>query len=128
MTTTNCRHQNRGQGGFALLEALIAVLIFSLGILGLVGLQAATTQSTSVAKTRVEASFIASQRISDIWGDIANMASKAETDTDISGLGLPNGKRTTAIDGNNVTVTITWKMPKETTVQSYNTVAVVIGG
>jgi type IV pilus assembly protein PilV len=113
-------------GGFALIEGLIAILIFSLGILGLVGLQATTTQSTTVAKTRVDASFIASQRIADIWGDLANLAAKAETNTPIAS--LPEGKRTTKIEDTNlVTVSVTWKMPNDNATYSYTTVARIAG-
>lgn len=126
MTSTRAQRQRNAQGGFALIEALIAMLIFSIGILGLVGLQAVTTQATSVAKARIDASFIASQRISDIWGDIAHISNMAETAVDVSG--LPQGKRTTEINGNAVKVTVTWKMPNEPEVQSYSTVAIVIGG
>ena len=114
------------QGGVALLEALVAVLIFSIGILGLIGMQAISMQSTTVSKARIDASFVASQRIGEIWGDIANIASMEETNTDVSSW-LPDGKRTTAIDGNTVTVTISWKMPSEPERQTYSTVAVVSG-
>ena len=123
-----CQRRNPAESGFALIEALIAVLIFSLGILGLVGLQATTTQSTTVAKARIDASFIAAQRIAEIWGsNLAALSTMAETDTDISGL-LPEGKRTTTVVGNDITVTVTWKMPKEPGVQTYSTVAVVAPG
>jgi type IV pilus assembly protein PilV len=113
-------------GGFALIEGLIAILIFSLGILGLVGLQATTTQSTTLAKTRVDASFVASQRIADIWGDLANLAGKTETNTPIAS--LPEGKRTTKIEDTNlVTVSVTWKMPNDDATYSYTTVARIAG-
>ena len=115
------------QCGVALLEALVAILIFSIGILGMIGLQAISTQSTSIAKARVDASFVANQRIAEIWGDVANIASYAETSTDVSAW-LPNGLRKTTIDGTvapfTVTVTVTWDMPSEPG-QTYTTVAMV---
>lgn len=112
--------------GFALIEGLIAILIFSLGILGLVGLQATTTQSTTLAKTRVDASFVASQRIADIWGDVANIALKGEVGTPVPS--LPNGQRTTTItDTNLVTVSVSWKMPNDEEVYTYKTVARIAG-
>lgn len=117
--------RNHSQAGFALIEALIAVLIFSLGILGLIGLQATTTQATTMAKTRVDASFVASQRVAEIWGDLANIASKGETDTPVAT--LPDGKRTTVVNGNQVTVTVTWKMPSDENRQSFQTVARIAG-
>lgn len=113
-----------GQQGFALIEGLIAILIFSLGILGLFGLQATTTQATTLAKTRVEASFIASQRIAAAWGDIDGLADMAETDTEITA--LPNGTRTTVVAGNMLTVTVSWKMPNGTE-HTYTTLARITG-
>ena len=45
------------QQGVVLLESLIAILIFSMGILALVGLQAAMISNTSNAKYRADASY-----------------------------------------------------------------------
>ena len=63
------------QQGVVLLEALIAILIFSLGILGLVGLQAGMVKGTSEAKYRAEASYVAQREIGRIWADPNNAAS-----------------------------------------------------
>lgn len=113
-------------GGFALIEGLIAVLIFSLGVLGLIGLLATTTQTTTLAKARVDASFAASQRIAEIWGDLPNIATNAaETATTIPT--LPKGVRKTTVAGNTVTVTVTWEMPGNSTKYSYTTIAQLVG-
>lgn len=117
----SARRAARAQGGSALIEGLIAILIFSLGILGIVGLQAVTTQSTAVAKARVDASFVASQRIAELWGDIENLATKAETDTAVDS--LPEGLRTTVINGDQAKVTVTWKMPNDDEKQKYEVIA-----
>lgn len=50
-----------------LLEALIAILIFSLGILAIVGLQAASIKSAGDAKYRSDASLLANQLIGQMW-------------------------------------------------------------
>jgi type IV pilus assembly protein PilV len=47
------------QAGMMLLEALIAILIFSLGILALVGMQAAAVKNVGEAKYRAEAALLA---------------------------------------------------------------------
>jgi type IV pilus assembly protein PilV len=57
----------RAQAGVMLLEALIAVLIFSLGILSLVALQATSIQLASDAKYRVDASLLADKLIGQMW-------------------------------------------------------------
>lgn len=54
------------QGGAALLEVLIAILIFAFGILGLVGLQANSISFLSDARDRVDASALASELASTL--------------------------------------------------------------
>lgn len=109
------------QSGSVLLEALIAILIFSAGILAIVGLQAAAMKNTTQAKARIDASLIADQRIGNIWIDIPNMASYVEADTAVTA--LPDGKRTTVINGDQVTVTVSWQMPGESTPNTYQSIA-----
>lgn len=65
------------QRGVALLEALIAVLVFSIGILALIGLQAFAVKSSADAKYRADASYLASQVINQVWVDQANIANYA---------------------------------------------------
>jgi len=55
------------QSGVMLLEALIAILIFSLGILSLVALQATAVQLTSDAKYRTNATVLANRYIGEMW-------------------------------------------------------------
>jgi type IV pilus assembly protein PilV len=57
------------QAGAYLLEALVGILIFSLGILGIVGLQAASLRNTSDASLRAEAVFAANELIGRMWAD-----------------------------------------------------------
>jgi type IV pilus assembly protein PilV len=56
-----------GQAGSYLLEALIAILIFAFGVLGLVGLLGSSLRVTNDARFRVEASNLASAMIADMW-------------------------------------------------------------
>lgn len=68
--------------GVALLEALIAMLIFSMGILALMGLQAVSIKQTADAKYRADAAFLANQIIGEMWADNpANLASYAHRAT-----------------------------------------------
>ena len=50
---------NRSIRGFTLLEVLVAVLIFSLGLLGLAGLLAVSVKTNHAAYMRTQATFIA---------------------------------------------------------------------
>ena len=58
-----------------LLEALIAILIFSIGILAVVGLQAVSVKNVTDAKYRTQAAFLADKLLSQMWIDAGNIAS-----------------------------------------------------
>jgi type IV pilus assembly protein PilV len=63
-------HPGRGRvRGSVLLEAFMAILLFSIGILGMMGLQAAATKNSSEAKYRAEAAYLANQIIGRMWAD-----------------------------------------------------------
>lgn len=53
--------QRKAQTGSTLLEALIAILIFSFGILAIVGMQAASISASTEAKYRSDANMLANQ-------------------------------------------------------------------
>lgn len=57
-----------------LLEAMISILIFSLGIVALIGLQARAISAVSDATYRSQASLLADQIIGQIWVDRTNIA------------------------------------------------------
>ena len=121
------------QQGSMLLEAMIAILIFSMGVLAIVGLQAAMVRNTAEAKYRADASYIAQQRIGLMWSDPANAANYLEgapapaPAADISAL-LPRGTRTTTQAGTQFTVTVTWQAPGEAAPHNFTTTASINGG
>lgn len=55
------------QKGSVLLEAMIAILIFSFGVLAVMGLQAASIVNLAEAKYRNEASFYANRLLGEMW-------------------------------------------------------------
>jgi len=115
------------QQGVVLLEAMIAILIFSMGVLAVVGLQAAMVKNTADSKFRADASYIAQQRIGLMWSDPANLANYLEANTDISTL-LPGGTRTvTQPVAGQFTVTVTWQQPGEAQ-HNFTTTARITGG
>jgi len=125
------RKCKQDQHGVVLLEALIAVLLFSMGVLALVGLQAAMIKNTSDSKYRAEASFIAQQTIGQIWADPdptrLGYTSFVQADTDISAW-LPGGTLTVAQPSTTqFQVTITWQQPGESQ-HNYTTTATIAGG
>lgn len=55
------------QSGVMLLEALIAILIFAIGILGIVGLQGTAVKQVTDARYRSDAALLANQLIGQMW-------------------------------------------------------------
>ena len=62
------------QQGVMLLEALIAILIFSIGILAIVGMQATAVRTVTESRSRAEAALYANQLLGQIWTDAINAA------------------------------------------------------
>jgi type IV pilus assembly protein PilV len=62
------------QSGVSLLESLLAILIFSVGILALVALQSVSVKATTESKFRADAAFLASQMIARMWTDFPGLA------------------------------------------------------
>ena len=59
--------------GVMLIEALVAILIFSIGILAVVGMQAVAIKDVSGAKYRSEAAFLAQELLAQMWTDNGNI-------------------------------------------------------
>jgi type IV pilus assembly protein PilV len=119
--------RQRLQQGVVLLETLIAILIFSMAVIAIIGVQAVMIKNTSDAKYRSDASYIAQQRIGLMWSDPDNIASYLEENTDISTL-LPGGTRTvTQPVAGQYRVIITWQQPGEEQ-HTYTTTASIAGG
>lgn len=122
---TSLHHNPSREKGSALLEGLIAILIFSFGILAIVGLQANSMRITTDAKMRIDASNIANQRVGAMWTDTGNLAAHAGANEVIAS--LPEGKMTTIVAADLVTITITWKVPGDDNVQSYSSTTRING-
>lgn len=130
-----------------LLEALIGILIFSIGILALIGMQATAMRTTIDAKYRSEASFLVNEVIGRMWvGDKANLANFATSPGSPAAcpaspvcpwitrveLLLPNATGANApevaVAGNEVTVTVRWQPPGDTQASSHLAVTQINGG
>lgn len=73
--------------GVMLIEALAAILIFSIGILAVVGMQAVAIKDVAAAKYRSEAAFLAQELLSQMWTDNGNIGTYA-----YAGAGAPPPK------------------------------------
>ena len=125
------------QDGAFLLEALIAILLFSIGILGMVGLLGASTRATNDARYRSEAAYIANGMAADMWS-----LSAAQLDTEFGNGGtklaawqtkaaslLPSADTNPptvdltqpglSLQSRTVVVTVFWQLPGSTELHSY---------
>ena len=73
--------------GVMLIEALVAILIFSIGILAVVGMQAVAIKDVTSAKYRSEAAFLAQELLAQMWTDNGNINTYA-----FPGTGTPPAK------------------------------------
>jgi type IV pilus assembly protein PilV len=116
--------RRRAQRGVALIEALVSILIFSFGVLGLMGLEARAITFSVDAEDRNRAAVFASEIASTLWlsGSISAGATTANINawnTSVKAAnapqtGLPNGTVTvTPVAGtaNAADIVITWQSP-----------------
>lgn len=115
-TSTALRKQ---EAGITLIEVLVSLLIFSLGFLGLVGLQARAVQFSNGAENRSRAALLANEIVSTMWAQQSTSLSSSQTEawqarlSDMAASGLPNAQGIISApdtDGT-VTVTIKWHAP-----------------
>lgn len=124
MPYNNTCRQRSLQRGSILLEGLIAILIFSMGIIALIGLQAASIKNASDAGYRTEAASLANEVIGQMWLDQANLASYAKPNVTMPT--LPQGTRTVVVVAGSptlVTVTVNWKLPGTAAQHTYTTLS-----
>lgn len=146
MNTPN-RHPRR-QTGYLLLEVLISILIFSVGVLAIVSLQGTSIKSVTDAQYRTEASLLANELIGQMWASnraaLANFSSpngasylswvgNASTPGSVlavlpgAGANRPQVVITALATGNTpktqVAITLWWQPPGEdTTVHRYDAI------
>ena len=120
------------QRGSSLLEGLLAILLFSIGLLSLLMLLSATLIESSNARYRIEASLLISDLVSHMWiGDhsltglktrFADTTSKdyqswfTSVSNRLPGVSAKlNAPQITIDDARNVTVNIRWQVPGDST-------------
>lgn len=131
------RAPRRQARGMALIEALVGLLIFSFGVLGLIGLQASMSKAQTGAKFRADASNLSAELLGVMWSDTAaNLGKYASANcadyarcADWSrklAVQLPAADSTVTVDTGTgeVKVTIEWTQPGEGT-HRYTTSAMV---
>jgi type IV pilus assembly protein PilV len=128
---TNTRPRPRkSQEGVMLIEALVAILIFTIGVIAVMGMQAVSIEQVSQAKYRTDASYLANQITGKMWTDVPNLATYATAGSPgrlawdgVVASTLPAGAGVIVVNGTLVTVTIQWRQPNETVTRKYVAVA-----
>lgn len=138
----NTHSITRRQGGAFLLEALVAILVISFGILGIVGLQARSLAAIGDAQYRGEAAFYAQSLAGRMWAhdptDVVAYFATGGTgytnwtnEVTAAGSGLPNATTDVAFtdlqsaNGVMAKITITWQAPNDDAPHTSITEAVV---
>ena len=138
-----------GQRGAYLLEALIGILIFSLGILGIVGLQAQAIRFTNDSEYRAEAVYLANSLISQMWtedrtllknkydsvvagpefvifkGKVADALMGATVPEPVVKVDTPDLPPAPSNTSSVVQVTVFWQLPGDTVIHNYTTTGVI---
>jgi type IV pilus assembly protein PilV len=157
MIPTRERVGRAAQRGVMLLEALISIAIFSIAVLGLIGLQSAAIRNAGEARQRAVAAFYANQIIGQMWSDLANLTSyqhysggdapttakcafsgsaSANTEVDdwakalgqdLNGATAKGMQQISVGAGNLVRVTLCWKNPEDSVYHWFTTVAQIKG-
>jgi type IV pilus assembly protein PilV len=140
----------RAHAGFMLLEALIGILLFTIGALGIIGLQAASIKVSAGSEYRSIAALQASDIISRMWVSdrtFATLQSNFSSSNSgavyqdwlntVNASGLPGvadspptisfttvvGGGSSPVSSSLATVTIYWHAPGETELHNYVAVA-----
>jgi type IV pilus assembly protein PilV len=131
---------NTKQRGVVILENMIAIMIFSLGLLGIVGLLANSMKNSAGAAYRNDASMLANQVIGQMWAGEKTNAKLKEKFESPSGTayttwkasvgrslpGVDANPPTIVIAANNtVTVTVLWQAPGEAAAHRHAVVALI---
>ena len=140
MPTLMNTHKPRQQEGAILLEGLIAILLFSMGILAIVGLQATAIKTVADSQYRLQASFLANRLVAQMWANTANISSYevpggADADAWLQEVNnsLPGTEKNEpkveitgdATAGYEVTVSLNWQAPGESAPHNYTAMAYI---
>jgi len=136
-------HAATRQRGATLLEALIGILIFSVGILALVGMQSLAIKHMSDAKYRSDAAFFANEIIGHMWVNRANLGTYAYPGTGappatidpwvtsiqnaLPGVTAVDNLPIITVAGTTVTVRVRWRLPGGGDVHQHITMAYING-
>ena len=104
--------------GFTLIEVLVAIVLMSFGLLGLVSLQARAVQYSVSAEDSQRAALLANEVAAQMWGSnsvtlpAADITAWETRVADATASGLPNGVGTVTVAGNVARIVVQWRPPR----------------
>lgn len=108
-----------------MIEVMVSVVLFSIGVIGLMRVLGTAVQDTGSLQYRSTAATIADTLIGRMWVDRTNLPAYVTAGT--AEAGLPNGNRVVTVVGNVVTVNISWQAPGAAQPSSHQVTATIVG-
>ncbi len=114
------------QSGYMLVEVLVAILLFSIGLMGLIALQTASSQNATNAEYRSIAANLSNELVTQMW--IKNTADPTATGLSAEitswkakvAASLPNATGEVQRTGDITSVTVRYKLPSKTAAENSN--------
>jgi type IV pilus assembly protein PilV len=121
----SCRHGLSRQRGSTMVEVMVSVVLFSVGVIGLMRVLGTAVQDTGSLQYRSTAATLADTAIGQMWVDRNNLPAYATAGTAVPE--LPNGNRVVTVAGNVVTVAISWQAPGAAQASNHQVTATIVG-
>lgn len=106
------RNTLSSERGFALIEVLVSLVIFSLGVVGLMGMQTRALQASTDAQDRSMAAMLANSATSEMWAikstSLSDTAVDAWKEQVSASLPRGEGEITENTSGSDATISIKW--------------------
>lgn len=109
----------RPSRGLSLIEVMVVLVLFSFGLLGLVGLQARTTQLAANAEDTNRAALLANELAAAMWNsnsvtlDAGVISAWQTRVANAASRGLPGGEGQVDVTGNVARITVRWTPPAQ---------------
>jgi type IV pilus assembly protein PilV len=117
------RGARAAQQGSMMIEVLVSVLLLSVSVLGLVRVLGNSMQDSGELEYRSVAATVADETIGRMW--VADRANLEDLEVEAQAVpNLPNGMQSIDVEGNVVTVTVSWQAP-DGPVRSHQVVATI---
>jgi type IV pilus assembly protein PilV len=105
--------------GFTLIEVLVVLALFSVGLIGVVAMQARAAQFSVGAEDSTRAALLANELAATMWGAGTVSLAGSEVDTwntrvaNMAAGGLPNGSGAVVVTNNVARITVSWRPPQD---------------